>query len=54
MKYIVLVLLSMLSVYMYSFGKYNWQNNNKIAAAGIALLTLTSIIIPVMVVFFNL
>jgi hypothetical protein len=40
------------SVYSFSFARYCWKKQNRIAAVGTVLLTLASIILPAVMLFF--
>jgi hypothetical protein len=50
MKYILLILLLTLvmppSLYIYSFAKYSWRRDEKLAAVGAALLGTASMFLP--------
>jgi uncharacterized membrane protein len=51
MKYIVMMLILILCTYTYGFIKYSWNNKNKMASIGAAILIFTSIIIPAYAMF---
>lgn len=46
MKYVVMMLILMPSLYTLSFAKYNWKMKNRMAAAGAAIAAIVSIILP--------
>lgn len=41
MKYVVATIVLVVFFYLLSFAWYNWQNKNKLAAAGTGLLAIT-------------
>lgn len=43
---VLLLILLLQSIYPFNFAKYNWYNNNKMAAVGVTLLTIISIVAP--------
>lgn len=46
MKYLVIPLLLILSIYPLSFAGYNWRKKNKFGAFGMLLLVLAQIVLP--------
>lgn len=53
MKYIVMLFILLSAFYTFSFASYNWRTKNRMAAVGAALMSLVSIIIPVILMFFR-
>lgn len=53
MKYISIIFLFILSIYPFSYAKFNWNKENKLGAVGMALLATLSIIVPSIVLFFR-
>jgi hypothetical protein len=53
MKYIATVFLLMLLSYILSFARYNWKNNNWIAAIGSAVLGFAAFGISFILIFFG-
>ncbi|HEX9063324.1 MAG TPA: hypothetical protein VF941_24390 [Clostridia bacterium] len=51
MKYLIIVLLIIVSIYPMSFARYNWSKKNRWGAVGAALLAAASVIYPVVLVF---
>jgi len=52
MRYIATLFPLALLVYMLSFAKYNWTKNNKLAAAGAALIGVAAFALAFYVIFF--
>ncbi|MGE5415356.1 MAG: hypothetical protein ACM3UZ_01060 [Acidobacteriota bacterium] len=46
MKYLIIFFLLVISIYPLNFAKYNWDQNNKLGAAGVLLLAVLSVAIP--------
>lgn len=46
MKYLIILLLSALSINTFSYAGYNWKNNQKLGAIGCILLAAASILLP--------
>ncbi|EGD49583.1 hypothetical protein Cpap_4021 [Ruminiclostridium papyrosolvens DSM 2782] len=53
MRYIVIVFLLLVAIYLMSFAKYNWSKKNRTATIGVVLLMLVSIALPLVVMFAN-
>lgn len=51
MKYIIMLLISIPSLYTLSFAKYTWQKKNRMAAAGSAIAAIVSIILPCILLY---
>ncbi len=51
MKYLTVVLLFIMLFYILSFSRYNWKNNNKLAATGSAILGITAFGLAFFVLF---
>lgn len=47
MKWLVIILILFPALYTFSFVRFSWNNNNKAAAWGAALLAIVSIALPV-------
>lgn len=52
MSYLAMIFILLVSVYSFSFAKYCWKKKNRVAAVGALLLTLVSIILPAVMLFF--
>jgi hypothetical protein len=52
-KYVLLVPLLLLLLYLLSFAKYNWTQKNRLAAVGVLILCLAAAALPVFVLFFG-
>ncbi|NPV43552.1 MAG: hypothetical protein HPY70_06195 [Firmicutes bacterium] len=52
MSYLAMIFILAASVYSFSFARYCWKKQNRIAAVGALLLTLVSIILPAVMLFF--
>jgi hypothetical protein len=46
MKWLIIILILLPALYTFSFAKFSWNNNNKAAAWGAALLAIISIALP--------
>jgi len=51
MKLIVIIFIFLVSMYMFSFAKYNWDKNNRMGSIGVVLLTAVSIVFPIIVMY---
>jgi nitrate reductase gamma subunit len=51
MKYIISVLIVVPSIYTFSYAKYCWSGNAKLAALGSILLAIISIALSIALVF---
>ncbi|MFW5649576.1 MAG: hypothetical protein ACOCG5_10840 [Candidatus Alkaliphilus sp. MAG34] len=51
MKYIIVIPLFIMLFYLLSFSKYNWRNNNRLAAIGSAVLGITAFTLACLVLF---
>lgn len=50
MRYIIILFLLILSMYPFSYARYNWNNNNKFSAIGCILLAVMSIVLPSIII----
>lgn len=50
---ITLVLLSIITIHTISYAMWNWRNKNRMGAIFVFLISLTTIALPVYVVFFH-
>lgn len=50
MKYILLVILFVISVYPFSYARYNWNNKNKLGAVGAAVVGIAAIVYPAILI----
>jgi uncharacterized membrane protein (UPF0182 family) len=50
-RLLLIIVILWISIYMYSFARYNWQQQNRIAVVGVVLLTLVAIILPIIVLW---
>lgn len=50
MKYIVILCLLIISVYPFSYAKYNWDRKNKLGAVGSILIAVFMIIYPSIII----
>lgn len=50
MKYIEIFVLLVVSIYPFSYARYNWSNKNKLGAVGVALLGAVGIVYPAMLI----
>ena len=53
MKYLILIPLVLLFIYLMSFAKYQWQNKNRLAAVGIVVVALAAAALPIYLFFFS-
>ena len=53
MKYLIVVFLSGVLVYLMSFAKYNWDRDNRIAAVGAAIVGLAAFVLPIYLMFWG-
>lgn len=51
MKYVVMILILIPSLYTLSFAKYNWKKKNRMTAAGAAIAAMVSIILPAVLLY---
>ena len=51
MKYIVMAFILVIFIYSLSFVKYNWKKKNKMAAVGVILLSMVSVVLPVILLY---
>lgn len=51
MKYLVVLILLIQSVYPINFARYNWKKKNKLGAVGAMLLAVSSIVVPAVLLF---
>ncbi|MDI9476158.1 MAG: hypothetical protein ACOX0L_09250 [Natronincolaceae bacterium] len=51
MKYVMVIPLLIMLFYLLSFSRYNWKNNNKLAAIGSAILGITAFTLACFVLF---
>ena len=47
MKFLVIALIILPALYATSYAKYNWDKKNKAGVFGILLITILSIILPI-------
>lgn len=53
MKYLLIVFLAALLIYMFSFVSYNWSKKNRLAAIGSIIIALAAAALPLYIVFFG-
>lgn len=53
MKYIIILFLIILSIYPFSYARFNWNKENKLGAVGIVLIAIAAIIVPSMLLLFR-
>ncbi len=53
MKYIVAVFLSIMLFYFLTFARYNWKNDNRIAAIGSAIMGCVAFGTSIFLLFFG-
>lgn len=53
MKYFLIIIGILPSIYLISFAKFNWKNNNKTAAIGAILLAAVAIILQILFLFMS-
>lgn len=51
MKYLIIIFLTLLLIYLLSFARYNWTNNNRLAAVGSLIIGLAAVILPLYIMF---
>lgn len=51
MKYIVIPILLIVSIYPFSYARYNWNKKNKLGAVGSVLLAILVIVYPAVILF---
>ena len=52
-KYIVITLVFLSAIYTFSFAKSTWKEKNKFGAVGVVIIGLTSIVLPLIILFFQ-
>ncbi|MCL5072619.1 MAG: hypothetical protein M1308_17260 [Actinobacteria bacterium] len=51
MNYLVIFFVLLISIYPFNYVRYSWNKGRRMAAIGASLLAVTSIILPVIVMF---
>lgn len=53
MKFIAIVLILPIFIYLVSFAVYNWKKNNKLAAVGAAIIGIAAYTLPIYILFLS-
>lgn len=53
MKYLIILFLVALFIYMFSFARYNWAKKNRLAAIGSLIIGLAAILLPLYIIFYG-
>lgn len=51
MKYIEIIFLLTISIYPFSYARYNWKNKNKLGAVGAIFIGIIAIVFPAILIF---
>lgn len=46
MKYVIIIIVTVISIYPFSYAKYNWGRKNRLGAVGCILLSVLSVVFP--------
>lgn len=53
MKYLIILSLTALLIYMISFARYNWAKKNRLAAIGSLIIGLAAAALPLYIIFYG-
>jgi hypothetical protein len=50
MKYVIVIILMIISIYPFSYARYNWNKKNKLGAVGSILIGIAAIVYPTVLI----